>query len=502
MNARDLQGVNHRFKLLVGVKPQDVPSADYDHFADNLAWTEHSLKVASKVDADLLQLVLSKLTARPLQELAFANEAEVAALMEVDAMLQFSLSRAVEHAKYVHVGAMRGFDEYMLARCGDCSAAFTVSWPLFDPQTLGKLALAHNVTPLLNQCGTTTARTKMARDSIVRQVGSKAPLCLVSHEPNSGDNDFPQWPNEIVEFPGLAGRVALALECLAAFGTLVVVVGQVAAPCSVELMLVLSQCFERLKIVKPLSSILIDTARLVVCQSFQPLRYLNSDAERLLHARAQSQPVDCFAPMCDFTEVVHSQELHAFREFVLASSAWAAELLDAMTSWIAASFDDRVSVDDIRKRMTEIMQERAQIDSWSDSLTWFLEPKRFVYYRPSPWTLNANLAEHAKSCFINVSKFARGPTVFLLIVCIPVHARDERTVLRVQNRKVEVLHRDVAENARLFAVAAKLVPGYALLLSGTDHFKLEKIVSSPREPRLFESEPTCITTEFVERALK
>lgn len=501
MNALDLQSCAFRFKLLQNVEWKDVLNQDYDHFAQNLAWVDSSLKAASKVDADMLQLVLSKVVARPLQDLAFANEADVAALMEVDAMFQFSLSRAVENAKYVHVGAMRGFDEYMLARCGDCAAAFTVSWPLFDAQNLGKLALAHNVTPLLNCSGTTSARTKATRESIVRQVGSKATLCLVSPEPSSSDNDFPQWPNEIVEFPGLAARLGLALECLAPFGTLVIVVGQVAAPCSVELLLVLSQCFERLKIVKPLSSILIDTARLVVCQSFQPLRYFNSDAERLLHLRAQSQPADCFAPMCDFQEVVRCDELKNFRDFVLGSSAWAAELLDAITSWLSAAFDDRVNVDSVREKLAEIMQTRAQIESWSDSLAYFLEPKRFVYHRPSPWTLNANLAEHAKSCFASVSKYARGQTVFLLVVCIPVHARDERTVLRVQNRKVEVLHRALPENAKLFTIAAKLVPGYALLLSGADFYKLEKIVSSPREPRLFESEPSCIVREFVERAL-
>jgi len=483
------------FNIKEGVKPTDVAKEDFDLFAPTLAWNTNSIKVVSGLDPALLHLVLHGVVPQPLSKLGFENQDQVASLMEADAMFNYQLSRAAENSAFLHVGAMHGFTEYMLARCGDCARGFTVSWPMVDGKSLGKLSCAKNLTALLNSSGTTSARTKEARRSFASQMGGRVPVAIVSNEHEQSE-DFLFWPKEILEFPGLAARITLALECLANGGNLVIAVGELTCACSVELIVLLSQWFHKLKIIKPLAGVLIDTTRLLVCESFK----LENYSEDVLSKRAEQSQAECFAPMSDFGAIARSGA--PVCEFLQTSSVWTAGLIDAVATSLATTFEQGKSVDAIRAELVKIVNERTRVN-WPETIAWFLEPKRFVYYRPSPWALNADLGKHAKKCFTDLVAMGEvqrgdGGDPFLLVVGVPPHMRDEPTILRVRKGIAEILSKN-QENEHLFKIASKLAPGYAILLRNST---LIKVVSAPRDPLLYQSEPSTTILNIVEHALQ
>jgi len=480
----------------------DVAQADYEHFSHDMAWVRASLKLGDALDPALMKLVLHELPVNPLLPLGFVHTDEVSALMEVDAMGSFNLSRVCENRAYVHVGSQHGFDEYMLARCGDCARGFSVAWPMVTTKDLGRLC-PRKLTPLLNCNGTATTRTRETRASLQSQIREKVPLAIVSHIESESDEllcqerrkDPTQFPSEIVEFPGLAGRVALALAVLEPGGNLVVALTEVACVCTVELLLALHQAFGKLRLVKPLAAPLLDDQRLLVCEGYKPCA--GARARSLLSARAEHSIPQTFAPMCDVKALVHAPQLCEFRSFVLSSSVWCAELFDAVSTRLAASFETSSNVEAVRRELTKIVEDRAKVQ-WADTVAWLLDPRRFVYQRHSPWELNANLGENAKRCFLELKL---EPDEFLWVYCIPKHCSDAPTLLRVHRRKVEVLNKACEANKALFKLSEALSAGFALVLK-CESLSLVKIASSPRDHLLFQTGATQYIVQFVKKALK
>ena len=483
-----------------GVQPiSDVAQADYEHFSQDSAWVRASLKLGDALDCALMKLVLHELPVNPLLPLGFVNVDEVSALMEVDAMASFSLSRACENRAYLHVGSQHGFDEYMLARCGDCARGFSVAWPMVTSKDLGKLC-PRKLTPLLNCNGTATTRTKEARASLQKQVLGKLPLAIVSQiELEEWREDSAQFPREVVEFPGLAGRVALALAVLEPGGNLIVSLAEVACPCTVELLLALHQIFGKLRLVKPLSAAVLDDQRLLVCEGFKGDEEEEDSTHALafLSARAEHSIAETFAPMCDFHALVHSPQLEEFRLLILKSSAWCAEFLDAVSTRLSASFETSSNVEAVRRELTRVVEDRAGVQ-WADTVAWLLDPRRFVYGRHSPWELNSNLGENAKRCFLELKL---EPDEFLWVHCIPKHCSDAVTLLRAHRRKIEVLNKACERNKELFKLAEALAAGFALVLK-SDDLKLVKVASSPRDHFLFQTGASEAVVQFVESALQ
>jgi hypothetical protein len=473
----------------------DVAQADYEHFSHDTAWVRASLKLGDALDCALMKLVLHELPVNPLLPLGFVNVDEVSALMEVDAMASFSLSRGCENRAYVHVGSQHGFDEYMLARCGDCARGFSVAWPMVTSKDLGKLC-PRKLTPLLNCNGTATTRTKAARASLQKQVLGKVPLAIVSQiELEEWRDDSAQFPREVLEFPGLAGRVALALAVLEPGGNLIVSLTEVACPCTVELLLALYHAFNKLRLVKPLSAAVLDDQRLLVCEGFKDDED-STHARAFLSARAEHSIAETFAPTCDFHALVHSPQLEEFRFFILKSSAWCAEFLDAVSTRLSASFETSSNVEVSRRELTRVVEDRAGVQ-WADTVNWLLDPRRFVYGRHSPWELNSNLGENAKRCFLELKLL---PDEFLWVHCIPKHCSDAVNLIRVHRRKVEVLNKACERNKPLFKLSEALAAGFALVLK-SDDLKLVKVASSPRDHLLFQTGASASVVQFVESAL-